>query len=148
MDEARRHLWSLRLLHGAIVASVGLVGVIAWTGAEGARQGGPRASAPLAASEVLPWTFGAALALAVAIPLVRRRLLPRRSHDRLRRIGRYYAAQVVSWGLADGIAASGAVAALATHEPRLYLPFAFAAIVNLLLFRPRADEVRTLLAPR
>jgi hypothetical protein len=115
-----------------------------------------------AVSEVAPLFVYALVAVALAvsttIPLLRRAMLPSmkaatslgeaapaQGPDSRAAVARYQTAQIVSWALAESIAIDGLILTFISHDLRYYLGFVAAALANFALYRPRADDVESIL---
>jgi hypothetical protein len=87
--------------------------------------------------------------VAVAIPLLRRRMMPPRAAGAgpapdtvpTRALGRWLSAQLLSWALCESVAIYGLVLAFVTHEPAAYYPFGAVALVLMLLYPPRRRDL-------
>jgi hypothetical protein len=154
-EEARRFLVVLRILYGALTASLVIYVVIAYVVVDQAMRERPWQRPP--ANPTLFWIFvGVAIATAAVIPMMRRRILPRGARraegvtrvakiPAVRALGKYMSAQILSWALCETIGVYGLVLAFTTYQPLYTLGFVVAAAANMAIYAPRGAHVRAVL---
>jgi hypothetical protein len=144
----RRVLVLFWIMWGALVGSVAILVGVAYLVIQG-RDAKP---APM---EIV-YAFGAvAVMVAVAIPIVRRRMMPPRSddaglvvlpgRDAETAVGRYLVVHIVSLALCECVAVMGLAITLSGHEPTYVLGFAAASLVGMILCRPSPELLRGVL---
>jgi hypothetical protein len=106
--------------------------------------------------DALPYVLIAVAAseLLIAIPVLRKRLMPARRDAKAIDepipdspavggvLGRLFVAQIVTWGMCESIAILGLVLVITSHDPRYYLGFAGASVVGFVVYRPSGELVR------
>jgi hypothetical protein len=137
---------TLTIVYLALIASVGAYGFIAFQVA-GAQE--PKELPPL----FFEMLVGVSVATMAMIPLLRKKLLPPMKEatslsekvpetDETRAAtAKLFSASVVTWALCESIAIYGLILAFMSAQPKYFLGFAAASIVNLLIYRPSREQI-------
>jgi len=147
---------TLRILHAAMMASIGLYGFVLLTVIRGGPAGDPVPAAEIELSAPRGQPPGAALTIALAIVAavtaaavfaLRARALPRRralyddgSPARRSRL-EYFTLCILCWGMAESIAVYGLVLGFLHHALLPFVPFAGASLLLMIILAPRKSHL-------
>jgi F0F1-type ATP synthase membrane subunit c/vacuolar-type H+-ATPase subunit K len=144
-----QRIFTFRMIYLALVATLGIYGVIAWMQTQ---RGEPvRPVEPM----FLYALGGVALLQMVMIPFLRRMLMPPLKAPTALSddpsidgeaaegaIAKLFAANIISWALCESIAIFGLVLVFLSLDFHYYPPFAAAALLNFLFYRPSLDDLQ------
>jgi hypothetical protein len=150
-----QQLTQLRILHGALLASLAVYAVVAVVVTRGPAP--PSTVKPMDPGVFVPILGGVSAAfLLVVIPLLRRKLMPAREpfpqeledeeldgHG-MAALGKLRSASIITWALCESVAMFGLIATILYREPLYYAPFGVVSAGALLAHAPRrviVDEV-------
>jgi F0F1-type ATP synthase membrane subunit c/vacuolar-type H+-ATPase subunit K len=137
---------TLTILYVALVGSLGMYAFVAFSVA-GAQE--PRELQPI----MLPTFIGLSLAMMAMIPFLRSKILPPMKeaaslsenipeNDQTRAAtAKFFSASIVTWALCESIGIYGLVLAFLSAQPKYFLGFGAASLVNFLIYRPRRDQL-------
>jgi hypothetical protein len=135
----------LKIVHAALMVSIVIYAVIAFVVTAQSHPAKP----PLDPTVILPVFAAMALAMLVAIPIVRKRVLPPMTDtderidaqqevdpDVSAMLGKLRGGLITTWAMCESIAIFGLIAAFLFHTGWYVLPFAGVAIVAQLFYAP------------
>jgi F0F1-type ATP synthase membrane subunit c/vacuolar-type H+-ATPase subunit K len=127
-----------RIIHLALMASVGIYGFIGWT----------LTKQPLTTAVPPPqlwWVFAAlVLGETALLPILRPRLFPTEATPPKERLQKLFSASILTWALCESMAIFGLVGVMLTHELNWFWGFLAASLVNFVLYAPREEQFQNL----